>query len=251
MLAEELYAILNSDEPTTLSGPVTINNQGSDQPPLQLGNFSTGDVIIQSTKDNGNGTQGVTMITPTGDVLFQTLPTGQTPNPQEALPAGAQGGVPAVIINASSDDAATAFYSVDLYENGADRAVSRRITAFHWRNATDPLLAVGTHVFAHKITREALSPITETPTGTREDQWYVQSPGSGGGTFLGKVVSGTGDTYSVELYGNGSAQPATATVSATVPQIDPTATIPAGTWIAAVYQFGTSYQFQPPVWLTP
>lgn len=93
-------------------------------------------------------------------------------------------------------------------------------------------------------------------------------------TFLAKVVSGTGDTYLVDIYGNGSKQPPTnpdpegtavnlknktsgPSVTATVPQIDPSETIPAGTWISALYEFTlvidgvttTVFEFQPPVWL--
>jgi hypothetical protein len=71
--------------------------------------------------------------------------------------------------------------------------------------------------------------------------------------FLGKVVGGSGDTYSVEIYANGSGQAATDTVTATVPQIDPDEEIPAETWIDAVHKFGSgddaTYEFQPPVWI--
>jgi hypothetical protein len=79
--------------------------------------------------------------------------------------------------------------------------------------------------------------------------------GSGGTTvFLGQVVSGSGDTYSVNLFGSGTAQASTATVTVTIPQIATTETIPATTWLQAVYQFTDSsgnvtYEAQVPVWL--
>ncbi len=86
------------------------------------------------------------------------------------------------------------------------------------------------------------------------------SPGSVATTvFLGQVVSGSGGSYLVAIYGKGSGSAATATVSATVPQIDPGETIPAGTWVGAVHKFvvvddegkvtATTHEFQPPVWM--
>jgi hypothetical protein len=89
-------------------------------------------------------------------------------------------------------------------------------------------------------------------------------PGHGGGTtvFLARVVSGSGNTYQVNIYGNGSGQPPTnplvgetrPPVTATVPQIDPDEQIPAGFWISALYQFTnngvTTYEFQPSIWIS-
>ncbi len=80
----------------------------------------------------------------------------------------------------------------------------------------------------------------------------------GGGTtaFLGKVVSGSGDTYVVDLYGNGSGRVKTATVSVTIPQIADDEQIPAGTWINPVFRFTvvgiettTTYECQVPIWV--
>lgn len=83
----------------------------------------------------------------------------------------------------------------------------------------------------------------------------VRASGSGTNVFLGKITDGSGSSYTVELYGNGSGQAPTHTVTATVPQIDPTEQIPADTWIAAVHRFvdpvtgAVTYEFQPPIWL--
>ncbi len=101
-------------------------------------------------------------------------------------------------------------------------------------------------------------------------------PGGGGGTtvFLARVVSGSGDTYLVDVYGNGADHATTnpspaggavniknsdsgPPVTATVPQIHPAETLPVGTWISALYQFSNvvdgqtaiTFEFQPPVWL--
>ncbi len=88
----------------------------------------------------------------------------------------------------------------------------------------------------------------ETPINIKGKPYPPE--GSGGTTvFLGRVVSGTGNTYVVELYGKGSSQAATKTVTATVPQIADEEQIPPDTWIGAVHQFDGSYEFQPPVWI--
>lgn len=75
-------------------------------------------------------------------------------------------------------------------------------------------------------------------------------PGGASATtvYLGQVISGTGNTYTVEIYGtNGESA---GQVTATVPQIESSEQIPAGTWIAAVHKFdGDVYKFQIPVWL--
>ncbi len=84
----------------------------------------------------------------------------------------------------------------------------------------------------------------------------VSGGGAGTTAFLGKVVSGTGDTYVVDLYGNGSGRVKTATVEVTIPQIADDETIPAGTWINPVFRFTvvgiettTTYECQVPIWL--
>lgn len=94
---------------------------------------------------------------------------------------------------------------------------------------------------------------------------FANAPAGGGGgttTFLGKVESGSGDTYKVTLYQNGpKGSPDAQPVDVTVPMIDPSDQIPAGTWIAPIFQFpapadefgnagtGSVYSCQPPVWM--
>lgn len=99
-------------------------------------------------------------------------------------------------------------------------------------------------------------------------------------TFLARVVSGSGGTYLVNIFGNGSKKPATnptdnetavdpknktsqSSVMATIPQFDPNDFLPAGTWIEALHEFGNpgmdpvtgkqatfyTYEFQPAIWL--
>jgi len=76
------------------------------------------------------------------------------------------------------------------------------------------------------------------------------SPAAGGtgGGFVGKVVSGSGSSYQVDLYENGPGNSATRRVSATQLQIDSAATIPAGTW-ALVAEVDRAFFIQVPVWL--
>ena len=72
----------------------------------------------------------------------------------------------------------------------------------------------------------------------------IQS-GGGGGT-PGVVLSGTGDSYQVNIYPNGLAASPTE-VTVTQLQIDPSAEIPAGTW-ALVTTAGGAYYMAVPVW---
>lgn len=68
----------------------------------------------------------------------------------------------------------------------------------------------------------------------------------GGGGFPGEVVSGSGDTYQVDVYEGGlDAAPVTRTV--TQLEIHPDEQIPAGTW-ALVGKLGDEYFMQVPVW---
>ncbi len=67
--------------------------------------------------------------------------------------------------------------------------------------------------------------------------------------LFGKVSSGTGDTYLVDLYGQGPGGGVTlrdATVK--IPQIDPSEQIDEGTWLSGIQKFGDGYWVQPPVW---
>ena len=80
--------------------------------------------------------------------------------------------------------------------------------------------------------------------------------GSDGTTvFMGKVQSGSGDTYQVVLYQNSpTGSPDADPVTVTVPMIDPSETINPDTWLSAIFEFQDSdgnniYFCQPPVWM--
>lgn len=136
-------------------------------------------------------------------------------------------------------------YDVELFERGAENDGTRLVSAKEASGDAGVTELSWVVVLKITYTGEGGSPTTV---------YEFVKPGGAGNVTLGKVTNGSGNTYTVELYGNGSAQPATGTVTATVPQIYGSATIPVGTWVSAVYKFGsgdsTTYEFQPPVWLS-
>ncbi len=67
-------------------------------------------------------------------------------------------------------------------------------------------------------------------------------------TFPGKVLSGTGTSYEVEIYPSGLSGD-TETVTVTQLQIDASETIPADTWAMVSQQADGTYTMQVPVWL--
>lgn len=86
------------------------------------------------------------------------------------------------------------------------------------------------------------------PSATPGGAATSANPPGGGGT-PGKILSGgPGATYSVALYANGISAASTGTVTATQMQIEATETIPADTW-TPVFQVGSAYFIQVPVWL--
>jgi hypothetical protein len=70
---------------------------------------------------------------------------------------------------------------------------------------------------------------------------------TGGGGIPAQIVSGTGDTYTATVYPKGLSGP---TDNVTVKQlsIDPSDTIPAGTWTLVALQADGQYVMQLPVW---
>lgn len=72
------------------------------------------------------------------------------------------------------------------------------------------------------------------------------SSGGGGGTPC-QIVSGSGDTYTADLYASGTGAASTSTVTVTQLSIAEDETIPAGTWAIATL-VGEDYYIQVPVW---
>lgn len=75
-------------------------------------------------------------------------------------------------------------------------------------------------------------------------------------TLMGKVVSGSGDTYTVQLYSSGPGNPKDdGLVTVTIPTADPDDSLPGGTWLSPVCKFQNDkgadvYYCQPPVWIS-
>jgi hypothetical protein len=91
-----------------------------------------------------------------------------------------------------------------------------------------------------------------------DPEWVEPTwPIGGGGTtvFVGKVESGSGDTYQVKLYQDGpDGDPDDEPVEVTIPTIDPDEQIPADTWLFGIFQFTNDdgdfiYYAQPPIWM--
>lgn len=73
-------------------------------------------------------------------------------------------------------------------------------------------------------------------------------PSSGGGSSIIRITAGSGSSYTIDVYGDGSSSAATATgQTLVVAGIDEDETIPAGTWWMASEISGTYYTVFP-VW---
>jgi hypothetical protein len=85
--------------------------------------------------------------------------------------------------------------------------------------------------------------------GPQQYAWVVSPPANSGFTVPGQISSGSGNTYNVNLFENGSTSASTRTVSVKQLQISGSETIPSGTWVV-VYQVGSEFFMQTPVWLS-
>lgn len=80
--------------------------------------------------------------------------------------------------------------------------------------------------------------------------------GSDSTSFLGRVVSGSGNQYIVTIYDNGPGFDSTiGDVLVTIPQISANEVIPPGIWLSSIMQFTDNdgndiYYCQPPVWVS-
>lgn len=172
-LAEEVYAILNSDEPIEIDSPVTITNT-TNSPPLTLRQFGGTD----------NGIRIEKYPEPPGE--FDDVPPLEFP-----------------------DD-------------------------------------VGLEILTLIGTDGTIETGTGDPTDD-DDPTTVAIESGGGGGFPGKIISGSGSSYQVDVYEDGLTEsPTRRTV--TQLQIDSSETIPANTW-ALVGKIGDEYFMAVPVWL--
>ncbi len=222
-LAEELYSMFDDGIPLTQNAPLTLNQQNPNAPALQINNTFGGDSL---TIDGGNfnfGGTGSLTINGNGPISIGgpagiNIPAAGPIPPLPPFPSepGFQPFPP-------------------LTEPGATN-VNEQLPQLPTTNG----ITIGNPSTPVTI-RGIPFPEGIVAAGTTN-------------VFLGRVQSGSGNTYTVQLYGNGSGQAATALVVATVPQIDSGETIPPGTWLAAVHEFlngdTLTYEFQPPVWMS-
>jgi hypothetical protein len=151
-LAEEIYGILNSDEPIEITSPVTINNT-TGAPGLtinQHGDTDQGMVINRFPEPptqfpdippfdfpDGVGTQIVIVINGDGTISTGSGPPGTTIN-TTTIETGGGGGFPGVVVSGSGDT-----YEVDVYESGLNESPTRR-TVTQLQIAEDAEIPAGT-----------------------------------------------------------------------------------------------------------
>jgi hypothetical protein len=75
------------------------------------------------------------------------------------------------------------------------------------------------------------------------------APGTGGGGVPGKVLSGSGESYSVALYGNGPASAPTSNASVIIPGVAAGESIPEGTWVTVTELSDTLKVATAPLWM--
>jgi hypothetical protein len=153
---EELYAILNSDEPLEIDGPVTINNS-TGRAPLTINQFGgDGGVVNINRRDEppvqppgfppldfgGPGNFTITIINQFGGVETGTSNDGTPPRPQPEQQGG--GGFPGRVISGEGST-----YQVAVYESGLAQApVTRTVTQL--QIASDATVPAGTWALVGK-----------------------------------------------------------------------------------------------------
>lgn len=179
--AEEVYTILNSDDPIEIDSPVIITNNTNNSP-LTIRNYGANDNAINIQRQetiNNNFSNDFTDRRTYGEYEYTNIYNNGT-------------------IETWSDDA------------GIDRELS------------DP-----------------------PKKGTGDPVPSTQ--GAGGGGIPAKVVSGSGTTYIMQIYTDGTGEPFT-TATVTQLQAFASSSFPAGTWTLVSLINGT-YYMQLPIWL--
>ncbi len=163
LLAEELFALLSSDEPIEIDSPVIItSNTGS--PPLTLRNFGSDDSmidIVRAPPDRIDFPDIPPLTLPaldTGSITYTTIyedgsresGTGDRgadePPTQVSVEGGGGGGFPGVVVSGGPGDS----YQVNVYENGLSEAPIER-TVTQLSIAADATIPVGTWALVGKV----------------------------------------------------------------------------------------------------
>lgn len=161
-LAEEIFGILNSDEPIEIDGPVTINNN-TDQSPLTINNYSNSDddVTINRYPDDPPDLPNYPPPPPmdTGDVITIHInqdgidrdrkpPNDPGPPTSDPLPGGG-GGFPGQVVSGGPGDT----YTVNVYENGLNQPFAAR-TVIQLQIHDDATIPAGTWALIGKVGNE-------------------------------------------------------------------------------------------------
>lgn len=158
---------------------------------------------------------------------------------------------PGYVVQADGTFAGKRTYQVRVYQEGLGATV-KVVNNVVFTGPTQQTLEAGSGVIVNEVF------LTKDDDST-DIQYYLQgSQGGTGRTFPGKIISGTGEEYQVELYRYGTEE-ASDTVTAFQLQIDGTETIPVDTWVpvneliipddAAEGGARQEYYIQVPVWL--
>lgn len=146
LLAEELYSMFQADVPNETDQPVIINSS-SDDPPLQVRDFGDGDFLIEF--GDKNGSLGGIIADENGQFQFADPPAsaGESPTPQEPADGGGSGIPGKITAHVSGSN-----YSVALYGNGPDAAVTATVTVKQLQIATGEVIPTNTWVLVAKQT---------------------------------------------------------------------------------------------------
>jgi hypothetical protein len=318
-LAEELYALLQSDTPIEVTSPLDVKQQNPNVPAMTITNsvggssfqvnggsvdfsgdtavnlgsnafYQTNDGRVPLDGTSGRGISSVVLaiVGPrepalaiyepgTGLLTLQiprspgiehvsahALAADQSPtasyDPETetldlGIPGGGSGAGGGLLGRIAGGDGAT--YSCDLYGNGpasAPTSGSSPVTVHILDGSAGDHFDAGTWLLP--VLKFGVDDITIGAHAT----YYAARPraAAAAAVVLAKVVSGSGATYTCDLYGEGSDRPATEEgVTVTIPQFEADDALPEATWLGAVLTITyegesgpvTVYEAQPPVWV--
>ncbi len=265
LIAEELYTTL-ANCPDPQSGPVTINFGPNNTPQVTppnflldpLGNFSLPDFSLPGFNFNNPN-----------DVQQTDNPQNQDPSPNSPVPAKpkertrSQIGYQRVTGPAQVISGGGQSYVCNFFPNGTS-GDPKQVTVNQLQTGIDdleagdwlPVFSVIKYEMKVKELVENPGKANERVISTQTDinilsttyDAIASKAAAGGGAVPGTVVGGSGDTYQMTIYPKGLGGE-TQQVTVKQLQIDPTETIPVGSW-EMVSKVGSNYYVQFPVWLS-
>lgn len=125
----------------------------------------------------------------------------------------------------------------------SDNPLTPRLTVPNY-TAGQPIMNIPGH---GALSVQAGSLTFTTPSGQQSSGQQQKQQQQQGSTFPGKIVSGSGSSYTVAAYLTGLTNAPT-NVTATQLQIDPAATIPTDSWVLLGRSSNGAYFMQFPTW---